>query len=217
MKPGIIYQDRYSLELNPSFDAPTALHVLIGVELHHADGSYDSIAPTNSKGTAIPDVVLPSGVAYPHDVTKCTSPDVPKGPTASIGGFALMWTKPITAQAAPGDSVPVEIIWDRMGPTDTNWTVFVHLFDADGNKITQADSPPLNNFYPTSLWQRPYRVLDTHILHLPADLKPGDYRVFVGMYNANDPAFTRAVAADASGTPFPDFAVPFSTFKVVVR
>jgi hypothetical protein len=102
-----------------------------------------------------------------------------------------------------------------MGPTDKDWTVFVHLFDQAGNKVAQADAPPLNGFYPTSLWQRPCQVLDIHVLHLPANLPAGEYHVVVGLYDASDPSFMRAAAADASGDPYPDFAVPAGSFKVV--
>jgi hypothetical protein len=215
MQPGVIYRDTYSLELNPDFDAPTAIRVLVGVALHHPDGSYDSLEPTRNDGTSIPDVVLQSGVAYPQDLAACDASHSGSTPIASFGGFALMWPQPLPAVVSPGDDVPIEMIWDRMGATPKDWTVFVHLFDANGNKIAQADAPPLNGFYPTSLWQRSCPVLDTHMLHLPENLASGEYKVVVGLYDSADPAFTRAVAADAAGNPYPNFAVPLGSIKVV--
>jgi hypothetical protein len=62
--------------------------------------------------------------------------------------------------------------------------VFVHLVDKDGIVRSQKDNAPVNDTYPTSLWQPGEFVTDTYKLPLLPDLPPGDYAIKVGMYLA---------------------------------
>jgi len=52
------------------------------------------------------------------------------------------------------------LYWQALAETDTDYTRFVHILDADGNIIAQNDSQPVNGTYPTSLWVRGEYVRD---------------------------------------------------------
>jgi hypothetical protein len=65
---------------------------------------------------------------------------------------------------------------------ETDYTVFVHLLDAEGTTVAQGDGPPLDGAWPTSLWPTGYRLQDLHVITLSADLPPGDYELLVGLY-----------------------------------
>lgn len=212
MQPGTIYVDHYSLELDSDFAAPTSIRILIGAALYE-ENSFESIAPTQSNGSERENVVIEAGVAYPSNPDTCLA-DTNQTPTASFGGFALLWTTSRSWDTSPGEIIDVELTWDRMASTSTNWTVFVHLIDSVGQPVAQSDSPPLGGYYPTSLWLRPCRITDVHQLQIPESLPSGSYQVIVGLYNPADPAFTRAVAADSSGQPYPNFAVPVGSLEV---
>jgi len=66
--------------------------------------------------------------------------------------------------------------------------VFIHLLDDQDNLVGQGDGPPLDNWYPTSFWAAGESLADPHLLHIPAEVKPGSYRIVVGLY---DPATGR--------------------------
>lgn len=79
-------------------------------------------------------------------------------------------------------------------PTDPNWQVWVHLVDlANGNTVAQLDVPPLSGMlkqYP-GITQQPHPVKEWHEgellagiynFALPANLKPGKYRLETGMW-----------------------------------
>ena len=69
-----------------------------------------------------------------------------------------------------------------MRPPETDYTVFVHLLDAAGNSVAQADSQPQAGAYPTSFWDAGEVVGDAHVIELPATLAPGEYEIEIGWY-----------------------------------
>ena len=64
----------------------------------------------------------------------------------------------------------------------TDYTVFVHLVDAAGNRLAGADGqPPV----PTSQWARGEVVIDERVVPIPDGLPRGDYWLVVGLYRAD--------------------------------
>jgi hypothetical protein len=65
-------------------------------------------------------------------------------------------------------SIFLNLYWQSLDPVDKDYIVFVHLLDAGGQVIFQADSPPTGNSYPTSWWS-PAKLSPTGVLPpLPA-------------------------------------------------
>jgi hypothetical protein len=62
---------------------------------------------------------------------------------------------------------------------------FVHLLDAGGNKVAQADGQVTDAFgsLPVAGWGQGAPVDDLVTLALPAELPPGDYTVVAGWYD----------------------------------
>ncbi len=84
--------------------------------------------------------------------------------------------------AAPGE---ITLYWKAIEPTDVDYTVFVHLLDAQGKTVAQADSPPQSGSYPTSWWSAAEVIEDTHSVPPESieSLLPGPYTFSVGLYN----------------------------------
>ena len=81
-----------------------------------------------------------------------------------------------------GDAVSVTLIWRAVQIPTADYTVFVHLRDASGHIVAQADSPPQAGTYPTSFWDAGETVVDDHTIAVPDNLPVGDYTVAVGLY-----------------------------------
>jgi 4-amino-4-deoxy-L-arabinose transferase-like glycosyltransferase len=79
--------------------------------------------------------------------------------------------------------IQVRLVWRAVSQLDADYTVFVHLLDAQGNIIAQHDSQPQGNYAPTSLWFVGEGVEDIHPLQLPSQLPLGNYSLAIGMYN----------------------------------
>ncbi|MER3457306.1 MAG: hypothetical protein C4309_00310 [Chloroflexota bacterium] len=82
----------------------------------------------------------------------------------------------------PGDVLSVTLTWRADGRPSRGYTVFVHLISENGQIVTQGDEPPQGGEYPTSFWDAGERIADTHILTIPPDAPPGQYRLYLGLY-----------------------------------
>jgi hypothetical protein len=101
------------------------------------------------------------------------------GDSARLESYVLDPEEP-----SPGRQARVTLFWRGMSPTSTDYTVFVHVADAAGRPVTQADGPPAYGGFPTSRWQPGDLVRDPRVLSLPRDLAPGRYWLLVGLYDA---------------------------------
>ncbi|MCL4394237.1 MAG: glycosyltransferase family 39 protein [Chloroflexi bacterium] len=98
-----------------------------------------------------------------------------------------------------GDTLHLTLYWQAQGKPAADYTVFVHLVDAQGRLRAQVDSQPRASTYPTSLWDDGEIVRDDYALELPSDLAPGTYRIEIGMYELA--SLNRLTISDASGKP----------------
>ena len=100
------------------------------------------------------------------------------------------------------DSWAITLTWLASGPVDGE--IFVHVRDAGGNVVAQADGPALGGMVPIWLWQPGDRIRDVRHVTLSPDAGP--YTVQVGLYNSSGrfPAFM-------NGARCPDDAVPVAT------
>jgi hypothetical protein len=98
--------------------------------------------------------------------------------TAELLGFAAD-----RVSYRPGDTVRVTLYWRALRDLDQDYKVFVHLTDpAVTRQPAQHDGEPGGGFTPTSRWLSGELVPDTHPLALPADLAPGRYTLWAGLY-----------------------------------
>lgn len=81
-----------------------------------------------------------------------------------------------------GQSLAFDLIWRADRTLETGYTVFVHLVDANGRVVADADSPPSSGVYPTDRWTVGESVRDRHTVRIPADLPAGSYGIEIGMY-----------------------------------
>jgi hypothetical protein len=103
---------------------------------------------------------------------------------ADFDGRATLMGCDVPPSAHPGETVMLWLYWRATAPLAGDYTVFVHLLDASGKLVTQADAEPRGGAYPTSAWVPGDVIPDEHILELPVNLPPGDYTIRVGLYLA---------------------------------
>jgi hypothetical protein len=109
--------------------------------------------------------------------------------TSNSSNFAL--TPPLSA-------LNLTLFWRPMSAVTADYTVFLHLRNHAGATVAQQDSLSLAGAYPTSRWRPGETVIDPLSLSLPADLPPGQYTLWAGMYQV-DTLARLPVANDTSG------------------
>ena len=67
---------------------------------------------------------------------------------------------------------------------DRNYTVFVHLIDANGEMMDAYDSPPRQGLVPTTGWRVNDPVADGVIISIDDTISPGEYRLAIGLYDS---------------------------------
>jgi hypothetical protein len=80
------------------------------------------------------------------------------------------------------------LYWQTDEQVPADFTLFLHIFGADGAQVAAADGPPLNSDWPTSAWVPGQPFADVRRISLP----PGRYSVHLGFY---DPASGARISA----------------------
>ena len=75
----------------------------------------------------------------------------------------------------------VALDWEALGTFPQDYSVFLHVVDAEGVLHAQLDGYPLDGERPTSTWRPGERLLDERVIILPPDLPEGEYRLLVGL------------------------------------
>ncbi len=122
-------------------------------------------------------------------------PALPAQPLAHFGPYLSLWQATVE-----GDTL--SLVWQTDRPLDPNLTIFVHLLDAEGNLLGQADGAPYAGLYPLANWLPGQPLADRRSLDLPADQKRRLNAIAIGIYETSTDQ--RLPAATPDGTPLPN-------------
>ncbi len=111
----------------------------------------------------------------------------------------------------PGEMLQLRLNWEAVHRVKQDYTVFVHVLNAQDEIVTQQDQAPLHGNYPTSVWDAGEGVLDERELQLPPVLPPGEYRLALGLYL---PETGERLPARVNGQDVADGRAIVGTFEV---
>ncbi len=136
-------------------------------------------------------------------------PSVPLG--VFDNGFTLA-AADLPERARPGESLSIALAWrsDRAGHEDL--TQFLHFVQEGSGAWWGYDQPPLGGRLPTRLWYSGLADSETWGVPLPADLAPGQYAVYTGLYRRRD--LQRIPTSDGAGQPWRDARVLLGTLSL---
>jgi hypothetical protein len=151
----------------PADTPPGVYRLLAGMYALADDGALEPLGDPVVIGqvgvkTDVP--TTPAGISHPF--------------TATFAGQIQLLGYDVQTQK----TATVTLHWRCLQPPAADYTVFVHLLDANGETIAQHDSQPQGGAYPTSICDAGEVVVDLHPLSLPPDLPAGKYRLRVGLY-----------------------------------
>ncbi len=180
---GQIWRDVYHIYPHEFAEAPSILRINVSVVDTKGGKDLTAVSDNNTPLDLIIIGEARLAQADPLNVTPTNPLTIPFNDYIQLNGYDLS-----TLQT--GHPLTITFHWEATGTPSQPYTIFVHLLDSTGNPIIDAngtqmtgDAPPLNNNYPTNLWQASDTLLDPHTLHLPADLPTGSYQIAIGLYD----------------------------------
>ncbi len=140
--------------------------------------------------TAVPFVVIVPHYAHPPGLTPAQTAAIPKRVDADFGGEMTLLGYALHAEATkPGEVVRLTLYWQSQIAMDRNWSIFVHVVDADGVIAAQRDRYPGQGALATTLLQPGQTFADEYVIPIPQTAySPIDARLVVGLYDLTDGA-----------------------------
>ncbi len=126
-------------------------------------------------------------------------------------GFALAAVD-LPERAQPGNALSMSFTWRSDVDSQEDHVQFLHLGREESGEWFVYDQQPLGRRLPTRLWYSGLADSETWSVPLPADLAPGRYSVFTGLYRARDQE--RVPAANVDGEPWLDARAPLGTMII---
>jgi len=111
-----------------------------------------------------------------------------------------------------GDATHLTLYWQAQGEMDTSYTVFTQLLGEDDKLWGQEDGVPMKGRHPTTQWKEGEVIVDEYDIAPKEELPEGEYRLGVGMYDAE--TSDRLPAFDKEGRRLPQDWVLLGKVKV---
>jgi len=109
-------------------------------------------------------------------------------------------------RARSAETLAISFNWRAENEVTEDYVQFLHFGNEETGEWWVYDQQPLGARLPTRLWYSGLADSETWEIPLPADLAPGRYSVFTGLYRISDQE--RLGVSDVEGTSFPDDRVP---------
>ena len=146
------------------------------------------ITPMHSNPVAATPLAVPVTLNRPGDAV---TPDEALPVGLQFGDAITLENYALTTDA---DAIDLTLYWKTDSPLPEDYQVFVHVLDAGGNMLVQADTGPVQNRYPTSQWRTNVTIAAPHTLTVE-DL-PDDFAIRVGLYRWPDAIRLSVTPAD---------------------
>jgi hypothetical protein len=176
--PGNVVRDEYVLHLDKDAVAPTAAEIRVAL-FSATQSRY--LRVTDTRGQTVENTPIVARLAVVPSQIEQQAPQVKVdfnlGNKVQLVGYTLS-----SSELIPGGKWLITLYWRPIAPLSEDYTVFIHLLDDKGAQIAQVDEQPVNNYYPTSLWQSQDTIQDVHTVVLPANIPPGNYTLSIGLY-----------------------------------
>jgi hypothetical protein len=180
-QPGQVWRDLYRVGVEPDAETPSLLRIEVGLYDPEAEETL-GVVPVGEAKLAPPEPA--------PEVPHLLGIDLADGVT--LQGYDLS-----SEIVTPGGMLVLTLYWEARETPSADYQVFVHLVGAEPEPVAQGDSPPLAGDYPTGIWAAGEVIADPHVVALPADLPPGQYRFLVGMYDLE--TLSRLTRLDGAG------------------
>ena len=199
-EPGAVYPDRYLVPIIGRVDPSSPLLARVYTGFINPDSPPPDHFPVTARDPSGAEITpMPAVVEIaPH-----AAPDAQElglSPAGILFGDAFQASAlHAPAEISRGEAITLTVLWEATGRPAADYTAFVHLLDATDSYVAGYDRAPAGDRFPTSRWQPGDRILSRFALTTPPDLTPGEYSVWLGLYDADSQGQTRLPVSGAGG------------------
>lgn len=158
---------------------------------------YQAAQPEKlSEQIALPLAVAPGDYSWEMDCIETLSGEVEVLPVERTDGYASIsgagWDDfarlagialPHGGEVWSGGTLTVMLQWETIQAPLLDYSLFLHLRDANGQIVAQADGYPRNGSRPTTSWEAGETIVDVWPIRIPSTVPTGDYQLLVGWYD----------------------------------
>jgi hypothetical protein len=119
--------------------------------------------------------------------------DAQVGDAITLTGYRLD-----AREVRAGDVLTLMLNWRADRIPSARYKVFVHLLDVSNQVVAQRDGEPVSDTRITTTWRAGESIADNYGIFIQPGTPPGDYRIEIGMYRADNGARLEIVARDGS-------------------
>lgn len=219
-----IYRELTTLEIPPTTPANRALWIVLTLWRERND-AYERMKVLSSDLKLLSETQVILGEL----VLPANSPAPSTAPLAQFANGFSLGTVDLPQGAQPGENLVIPFAWRSselgredhvqylhlgyISPTNEAGSVEGEAASVESSVWFVYDQEPLGPRLPTRLWYSGLADTETWQVPLPADLAPGRYRAFTGLYRMRDQE--RVPVTDAEGIAFVDARVPLG--YVIIR
>ncbi len=200
-QPGQVILDEVPIPVAPDAASPSRLRLDIGL-YRRGSGRLKAVdeaeQPIGSATVGWLKLSPPDEISVAEE----TAVNYRLGDVIALSGYKL---------EQDADTVDLTLHWECLAPVAEDYTIFVHLLDENDALAAQADGPPVNGDYPTSLWVPGEEITEERAISTEG-LPSGIYQARVGMYRLE--TGERLPAFGAHGMRLPNNAIPLTEVQV---
>ncbi len=116
--------------------------------------------------------------------------DTPLAPNLLLRGYDLAGVDDgavVSSYAPlPGEDMWVTLYWQATGHIQRDYTMTMHLLNAQGKEMASWSSRPVYGSFPTNVWPADAHVRDPWLITVPDEAAPGDYRLLLSLREAGE-------------------------------
>jgi hypothetical protein len=120
-------------------------------------------------------------------------------------GVRLLGYRLESNRVAMGNKLDLFLYWQAQQPIDRDLMALIQVVDESGQFLMYADGSPTAGRDTTDRWTPGVPLASRHLLPIPADGQPGDYRLTISLHPFGEQ--TWLPVCDADGTPLGDHLV----------
>ena len=203
----LIFQQRLEIPIPPEAPVNRALWIVLTV-WRERDGEFLRQSVLSGDLRLLDDTQVVLGELVIPALSAASS----SLPLAAFdNGFALE-SAALPELALTGETLSIEFSWRSRESSNEDFAQFLHFVHEGSGEWWGYDQLPLGPRLPTRLWYSGLADSEAWQIPLPADLAPGPYQVFTGLYRMSN--LERVPASDTGGEAWRDGRVLLGSLSI---